>query len=186
MLEAIFTGISLAMDALAASVAMGTAERERFIPPRMAVVAGAFGAFQFMMPVAGWAGAGWAADLVGAYGSVVAAVLLFLVSGKMLLDATRRGGGGESAPSMRLTWRSLLVMSLATSIDALVVGAGYACRGSQNILSDAAVIGIVTFFISLAGCIAGRRLGAIIGGHRCELFGGLVLAAIGVKILLVG
>ncbi len=185
MLEAIFTGISLAMDALAASVAMGTAERERFVLPRMAAVAGAFGAFQFMMPVAGWAGAGRAADLVGACGSIVAAGLLFLVSGKMLLDA-RRGGGGETPPSMRLTWRSLFIMSLATSIDALVVGAGYACRGSKSILSDAAVIGIVTFFISLAGCVAGRRLGAVIGGRRCELFGGLVLAAIGVKILLVG
>ena len=185
MLEAIFTGISLAMDALAASVATGAAERERFIPPRMAAVAGAFGAFQFMMPVAGWTGAGWAADLVGVYGSVVAAVLLFLVSGKMLLDV-RRGGGGEPSPAMRLNWRSLLVMSLATSIDALVVGAGYACRGSRNILPDAAVIGIVTFFISLAGCIAGRRLGTVIGGHRCELFGGLVLAAIGGKILFFG
>ena len=77
----------------------------------------------------------------------------------------------------------LIVLSFATSIDALLIGVGYACLKRESILADVLIIGFVTFLISGAGCIAGRRGGRLIG-NRCEALGGLVLIGIGVKVLL--
>ena len=137
--------------------------------------------FQSLMPTAGWLGGSLFGYLVQTYGRCLAALLLFGIGGKMVWEAFRKNGEEEKISGFNVV--RLIVLSFATSIDALLIGVGYACLKRESILADVLIIGFVTFLISGAGCIAGRRGGRLIG-NRCEALGGLVLIGIGVKVLL--
>lgn len=166
----------LAMDAFAVSVAQG-ASRRSGIGGALAIGA-AFGVAQGLMPLIGW-GLGWA--LAGAIRSVdhwIAFVLLGLLGAKMLREGL---GGGDATPAPALIGWTLLGAAVATSIDAAAAGVTLPMLGTP-ILASCLVIGGVTAALCFAGVLIGAASGARLG-KIAEILGGIVLIAIGAKIL---
>ncbi len=175
----ILIAIGLAMDAFAVSISGGAGMREG--GHRWPLIAGAlFGGFQAGMPVLGWLGGTAVAGVIGFYGPGVAFLLLVLIGGKMILEAVR--GDGENAQFANLSAATILLLAVATSIDALAVGVSFAMLDTP-ILLPAAIIGIVTFAFSAAGVVLGRSIGRI-AGRNAGVIGGVILIGIGLQILL--
>ena len=106
--------------------------------------------------------------------------------GVLLQEEGRQEGAGEKKEGGgAVSFVRLLSLSFATSVDALRVGVGYSCLGRTSILGDVLLIGCTTFLISSAGCLAGRAGGRLAGGE-CQALGGIMLIAIGIKILVFG
>ena len=172
----------LAMDAFAVSVSSGivlchTCWRQTVR------ISGSFGFFQGLMPLIGYTIARTFADKISAFG------LLAFIGGKMLWEVFR-GGEDDLPGGDPCSWKNLLVMSLATSIDALAVGASLAVMPRTGLLIHSwgyliccLVIAVVTFVICFAGVKIGCRTGNFFG-RKAEVIGGIVLILIGVKILL--
>jgi putative Mn2+ efflux pump MntP len=141
-----------------------------------------FGLFQFLMPVAGWATGELALKRIQTYDHWIASGLLVLVGGKMIVEFVK--GGEKSGRKERDATRgaSLIVLSLATSMDALAVGFGFGAL-RVPILYPASIIGLVTFVITMVGTKLGPALGKW-AGRWAELAGGLILLAIAAKILI--
>ena len=175
-LEAVLLGGALAMDALAASVALGAANRRRFYWSRILLTAGAFGFFQFFMPLIGFYISGFAEKIVHQYGNWIAGLLLIVIGGKMFFD------GSDDRPHA-FSVKQLFILALATSIDALFVGVSYRCMLRSSIFMDVLVIGIVTLLISAAGCLLGRWSGKLLGKH-CTILGAAVLIMLGIKVII--
>ena len=179
MVSVFLIAVSLAMDAFAVSVSSGIS-----VPgfgTRQAVKMGLwFGAFQFFMPLAGWYLGTSVSTYIKAVDHFVAFGLLAFIGGNMVWNSLR-GGTGEDQVCPDLSPRRLCLLAVATSIDVLAVGVSMAFM-EVDILLSAAVIGVVAFCLSVVGGLAGRKLGGIFR-QRAELAGGLILIAIGVKIL---
>jgi putative Mn2+ efflux pump MntP len=170
--------VGLAMDALAVAVATGLLLR-RPNQGHVLRLAFHFGLFQFLMPVVGWLAGRTVEAYIRDVDHWVAFALLSFVGGKMLLEARR---GKEEAPSGDPTrGLMLLVLSIATSIDALAVGLSMAFL-HVSIWLPSVVIGLVAFAFTAAGVVLGARVGRTLGRWP-EVVGGVVLLAIGAKIL---
>ena len=151
---------------------------------KIVLVAASFGLFQALMPAIGWFGSGLCGGLVQKLGRIAAGLLLAFVAAQML----REGFSKEENPAKKVgacSLRRLIVLSFATSIDALLVGVSYACLGRTDITGDVLVIGAVTAAISAAGCVSGRMFGDRLGS-RSSVFGGAVLLSIAFKIMFFG
>lgn len=174
--------VSLALDAFAVAVSCGISVPGFGI--RQAVRVGLwFGAFQFLMPLAGWMLGTGVSDYIRAVDHWVAFALLAFIGGRMVAGALEKSCAPETRVDMgALTARRLCLLALATSIDALAVGVSMAFMEDLNIWISAGVIGAVAFALSLAGGMLGRRLGCLFQ-KRAELVGGLVLIGIGIHIL---
>ncbi|NOY68793.1 MAG: manganese efflux pump [Deltaproteobacteria bacterium] len=176
--EIILIAVSLAMDAFAVSIASscsGCIEGKR-AAFRLSFH---FGLFQAMMPVIGWFAGARIMPLVAGAGPMIAFCLLAFIGGRMILN-----GFSPEDPLLRpdpSKGTSLVMLSVATSIDALAVGFSLAMV-NVSIWYPSAIIGIVTAGLSLAGIRLGRFLGKTIG-PRMEIAGGLILVIIGFKIL---
>jgi putative Mn2+ efflux pump MntP len=142
------------------------------------VLACAFGAAQALMAGAGWFGGAVLGDLWSAWDHWIALALLTIVGGKMIHEAL--GAEEERAPLISSV-SSVIVLSIATSIDALAVGVSLPTLGAGAPLS-LGMIGIVTFLFTAAGAAFGRFLGDRFG-RIMEILGGLALIGIGVKIV---
>jgi putative Mn2+ efflux pump MntP len=171
--------VGLAMDAFAVSVAEGMA-LERVTNGHTARVALHFGFFQAIMPVIGWLAGTSLRAFVGAWDHWVAFGLLVLIGGKMIADSFLGFETGE--PRRPSRGARLLLLSIATSIDALAVGVSLAML-RVNVWEPAIVIGAVTGVLCAVGIRLGDRVGSRLE-HRAELVGGIVLCVIGVRILL--
>lgn len=171
--------VALAMDAFAVALGVGAA----LFPltgGHLFRLGFHFGLFQALMPVCGWLAGLTVQRWIAAYDHWIAFALLAFVGGKMILEAFRDGGEKlRTDPTRGLT---LLMLSVATSIDALAVGLSLAMLG-VSIWIPAVVIGLVAGVLTVAGMLLGRRTGAL-WGKGAEVIGGLVLCAIGVKILI--
>lgn len=170
--------VGLAMDAFAVAVATGLA-LERVTPRHTFRLAFHFGLFQFLMPVIGWLVGRQLAESVGQWDHWVAFGLLAFVGGKMIREAFGDEEAGErSDPTRGLM---LVTLSVATSLDALAVGLSIALLETP-ILMPSVVIGLVAGGLTMVGIRFGSRL-----GQRCgfwaELAGGIVLLAIGARVL---
>jgi manganese efflux pump family protein len=139
-----------------------------------------FGLFQALMPVVGWLVGSRLAPLIAAWDHWVIFALLAWIGGHMIRDGRRQG---EDAITRNdpTRGRSLVMLSLATSLDALAVGFGFGCLG-LSIWTAAAVIGLVTAAVSQLGCRLGSRLGRVYG-PRAAIVGGVVLLGVGARIL---
>lgn len=139
-----------------------------------------FGLFQAMMPIIGWLAGVTVRQYIESFDHWLAFGLLSLVGGKMLWEAYNgnEDSSREGDPTRGL---SLVMLSIATSIDALAIGLSLAVLGIA-IWTPALVIGLVAGLLTLCGMLLGRRIGKA-WGPRVEVFGGLVLIAIGMKIL---
>lgn len=179
ILEILFLALGLSMDAMAVSLCAGAAGHTS--SRRAAVrLAFHFGFFQAAMPVIGWLAGSTVASIVSSFDHWLAFLLLVFVGVRML-----RSGLGlrESEPSCDPTrGRELVMLSLATSIDALAVGFSLALL-EVPILAPALLIGLVTLGLSFAATQLGRRAGLAFG-KRMEIAGGLVLILIGLRIVL--
>ena len=176
LIEAILLGAALAMDAMAASVALGAADRLEFNWKKIVVTAGFFGFFQFSMPLIGFIGSGFAEEAVAQYGKWIAGILLMGIGGKMFFD-------GKNEKTKRFSLQQLTVLAFATSLDALLVGVSFQFQHRSNILPDSLIIGAVTFAIAIAACALGRWSGKLLG-KNCVWPAALVLIMLGLKVII--
>jgi putative Mn2+ efflux pump MntP len=172
--------IALAMDAFAVAIVTGLAltpmtKRHVF---RLAFH---FGLFQAVMPVLGWAAGSAVHRYIASYDHWIAFGLLAFVGGKMIVSVL--DGAGETRISKDPTsgW-DLVLLSVATSIDALAVGLSLAIM-RMEILLPALIIGIVAACLTTIGMVLGRRIGTA-WGKRVEVLGGFTLIVIGARILI--
>ena len=171
--------VGLAMDAFAVAISGGATLREG--RGRWALIIGAlFGGLQAGMPLLGWLGGAALASFAAAYASWIAFFLLVLIGGRMIVESVR--GEGEGVQFAGGSVSVLLLLAVATSIDALAVGATFAVLDAP-ILLPAAIIGVVTFALSAVGVLVGNSFGRALGG-KAGILGGVILIAIGARILL--
>ena len=172
--------IGLGMDALSVAIGIGATAR-KLSPGPVLRLSLSFGLFQFFMPLIGWMAGRTVADHITRYDHWVAFALLAFVGGKMIRDSFREKDEKVHAndPTKGMT---LLILSVATSIDALAVGLSFSFLKTP-ILSASVIIGVVSFLMTAAGMVFGRKLGELVG-KRAELLGGVVLIGIGLKILM--
>ena len=184
-LNSILFGIGLAMDAFSVSMANGLHE-PRMKTGRMCLIAGTFGLFQVLMPLLGWVCVHTVAELFTGFHRMIpwiALLLLGYIGGKMLLEGLR--GEGSDADAVAVGLGGLLLQGIATSIDALSVGFTIAEYSWPAALTEALIIGIVTFLICLAGLRIGKFFGMRLAG-KASILGGVILIAIGLEIFLTG
>ncbi len=174
----LFIAIGLAMDAFAVSVVTGSVYKDFKVRHalRMALF---FGGFQAVMPVIGFLAGLGLVDYIAPYDHWVAFALLFFVGGKMIyesfqIEATEKDRNPANLPV-------LLILSLATSIDALAVGITLSLLQAPVALA-VTIIGLVTFGLSYGGVYLGKRFGHFFES-KIEIVGGLILIAIGIKIV---
>ena len=176
--------IGLAMDAFAVSISNAMCYRN--INRKWAfLIAGAFGLFQGVMPVIGWLAGITFTKYIESIDHYVALVLLCFIGIKMIVEAIRELRHPEACDANKqLNLKMLGVQAVATSIDALAVGISFAAvQGGISIFASAAIICGITFFCSLIGVLLGKKFGGLLG-QKAEIFGGLILVLIGVKIFL--
>jgi len=174
--------IAVGVSADAFAVALGKGLHVRGGVVRTAVLVGlAFGAAQALMPLLGWLLGTAFADVIADVDHWVAFGLLLLVGGKMLWEA-RSAHEDSDVDTDRLSVRELVVLSVATSIDALAVGVTLAFL-PVPIGGAVALIGVTTAVLSAVGVLVGHRVGARFG-RPAEIAGGIVLILIGTNILL--
>lgn len=180
MISIFLIAVSLALDAFAVSTSSAIA-----VPgfrKRDAVKMGIwFGSFQFSMPLAGWLLATSLSQYIVAIDHFIAFGLLAFIGGKMVWDSLAGDCCEEGAAD--LSPRRLCVLAIATSIDAMAAGVSMAFMPDMSILPACMVIGAVAFALSALGGILGKHLGCLFQ-KRAQLVGGLVLIAIGTKILI--
>ena len=168
------------MDAFAVSVTNGLTIRD--FNRRHALWMGVwFGGFQFLMPLLGWVLGSTVAEYVSTYAPYLSFALLAYIGVKMIRESL--SGEGEQGMTT-LSHRRLLVLAVATSIDALAVGVTFAFSPpNMGILAACILIGCTTFCIAYAGAVLGSRLSKL-NPARAGILGGCVLVDIGLKILL--
>lgn len=180
VIQALFIGIGLAMDAFSVSVSdgilLGKARLHQVIK-----IAFFFGGFQFLMPVLGYLAGSTFSGIIESYDHWVAFVLLGILGIKMIYEAVKDDEDEEHIANP-LALKTLTILAIATSIDALAVGVTFATISAPVILSSA-IIGVVTFIICTAGVYLGSYCGNIFG-NKAEIAGGVILILIGTKILI--
>ena len=179
-LEIWLLAVSLAIDCFTVSVTSGIILR-RIHWQTFLKMAFFFGFFQALMPLIGWFGASRFNHLIESYDHWIAFVLLAILGGKMIWESFQKDD--DSTKECNPLKLSLVVgMAVATSIDALVVGVSFAFL-QMNILWAAFIIGAVTFLVAMLGMLFGKKTSARLG-EKMEIIGGLILIALGFKILI--
>ena len=177
-LELLLIAIGLSMDAFSVSICKGlTTKRFSW---RMALVCGLwFGLFQALMPIIGYFLGAQFQEMIEAYDHWVAFGLLFLIGANMIREAI---WGKEEQQDGSLGFKTMLLLAIATSIDALAVGVSFACI-QVELWSSVLIIGITTFLFSVLGV----KIGNVFGSRyekSAGIVGGIILILIGLKILL--
>ena len=181
-LELFLIGVGLSMDAFAVAICQGLSMKKLNLR-QAGIIALFFGGFQALMPFLGWMLGSQLADCIQSFDHWVAFALLVLIGGNMIREAL--GPEDEEAvraAEYRLDYRQLLLMAVATSIDALAVGVTFAFL-RVKILPAVSLIGCTTFGLSLAGVAVGNFFG-VRYKRRAEFTGGAILVLLGAKILL--
>lgn len=177
LLELFILAVGLSMDAFAVSVCKGLAMSE--CPWRKAAVCGVwFGSFQALMPTIGYILGYQFREYITAVDHWIAFVLLAIIGINMIREAF----GGEEEADASMDVKTMFLMAVATSIDALAVGITFAFLDT-NIVAAVLFIGATTFVISTAGAKIGNVFGAVYR-NKAEIAGGVILILLGVKILL--
>ena len=177
-IEIFLIGIGLSMDAFAVSICKGLALKECKL--KKAMVCGVwFGGFQALMPLVGYFLGSFFADVITKYSHWIAFALLAFLGAKMIKESFESEELDDN-----MGWKTMLVLAVATSIDASAVGVTFAFL-DVNILFAVIVIGVTTFAFSAAGV----KIGSVFGEKyksKAEIAGGIILILIGLKILLDG
>ena len=180
-LELFLLAVGLSMDAFAVSICKGLSMKKAGL--REGAVCGVwFGGFQALMPLVGFFLGTLFAGAIEAFDHWVAFGLLVIIGINMLRDALKKGCDCEEHDA-DLSVKTMFVLAIATSIDAMAVGISLAMAGDVNIFLAILLIGVVTFVM----CAAGVKIGNIFGSRfekKAQAAGGLILILLGTKILL--
>ena len=177
-LETIFIAIGLAMDAFAVSVCKGLS-MFKMNWKKAFTIAIYFGIFQMVMPLLGFfLGIGFS-EWIEAIDHWIAFVLLAFIGWKMIKESFDKSENVDD----KVDFKTMSMLAIATSIDALAIGITYAFLDVKNCMFSFSLIGIITFIISLMGVIIGNKFGTKYG-NKAEMVGGLILIFIGTKILI--
>ena len=181
IISIVLTAIALSADAMSVSISNGIAVK-KLKAKSVILMAALFGGFQFLMPVLGWLLGQTVSGLIESFDHWIAFALLGFIGIKMVIESFK---GDDRPKSNPFAFSALIIMAIATSIDALAVGIGFASLSmAQNTLWLAvALIGIITFVLSCCGAVLGKKLGEVFK-RRAELIAGVLLCLIGLKILL--
>ena len=172
-----FLAVGLAMDAFSVSITRGMILKCNF--KYAFTIALFFGAFQALMPVVGWLAGEQLAVVVELWAPWIAFILLLIVGGKMIYEGFQEE---DDDVCQIFSLKDILILSIATSIDAFAVGVTFAFLNTP-ILLPILIIGLVTFALSFIGVYLGKRAGHLFG-NKIEILGGIILIGIGLKILL--
>lgn len=178
-LEILLISVSLAADAFAVSICKGLSLKK--IDIKDAVKIGIwFGVFQALMPTIGFFLGEASQHIITSVDHWIAFILLAIIGGKMIFESFNH----DEKVNSDLSFKTMLVLSIATSIDALVVGIAYVCAyGSKNAVITFPMIGIITFMLSVIGVYVGNKFGSKYK-NVAEFTGGLILVLLGVQVLL--
>lgn len=178
IVELFIMAVVLSMDAFAVAVCKGLSMKKISLK-KMAIVGGWFGFFQGLMPAIGYLLGSAFAGVVNSVAHWIAFSLLLIIGINMIREAV---SGDEEDADASLSFKSMLVLAVATSIDALAVGVSFAMI-EVNILTAVCFIGVVTFLLSALGV----KVGSIFGtryNKSAQIAGGIVLICLGIKIVL--
>ena len=172
-------GVGLSMDAFAVSISCGLTIKN--LRKRNAFKIGAFfGGFQAIMPVIGWLAGINIKDLIRGIDHWAAFILLVFVGARMIYEALKKEDCEKKINPLET--KTLLLLAIATSIDALAVGLSFAFIDISIVL-PVIIIGLITFVISFAGVWGGKKIGQAFR-KKVEIFGAAILILIGIKIFL--
>lgn len=182
-IQTLLISIGLSMDAFAVSICKGLG-MSKLNKKQMLIIALYFGGFQAFMPYNGWAVGARFSSYVSQYAHWIAFILLAIIGGKMIHEALTESEDCEDdgIKDKKLSHKELLLLAIATSIDALAVGISFAFL-NVPIIPSIIIIGLTTFAISLVGVIIGNIFGSKYK-NKAEFVGGLILVIIGLKIVL--
>ncbi len=196
ILEYILIGIGLAMDAFAVSISNGSVMKFRFLDAiKIAIF---FGIFQAGMPVLGWLAGSSFRSIIQSIDHWIAFGLLIFIGGKMIYEGLLPErdevlgfnsilefmGIRHTLPEGKIKTSNILMLAVATSIDALAVGITFSVL-NKSILLPVMIIGVVTFILSLIGVYIGHFTSSNILEGKAEIIGGLILIGIGIRILVI-
>lgn len=188
----VLIGVGLAMDAFAVTIAKSLLVKD-IKKKEILTIAGVFGLFQAGMPLLGWLAGIKFESYITAIDHWIAFILLGVIGGKMIYESLKGHDDEEveveakdelaiDSNKNRFTLKSLFILGVATSIDALAVGVSFAFL-NVSIIPAIIIIGVTTFVLCILAVYIGRIFGSLIQ-KRAELFGGIILVIIGIKILL--
>ena len=183
VIELFLLGVGLSMDAFAVSVCKGLGMKK--LNKKQALIIGLyFGGFQALMPFVGWLLGSQFQKYITSIDHWIAFILLGFIGGKMMIEAVREWNEEEVVDVMDapIDHKNMLVLAVATSIDALTVGITFAFLGTP-IVEAISIIGITTMVISIAEVVVGNFFGSRYKS-KAEFIGGLILVLLGLKILL--
>lgn len=179
MLDIFIFALALSMDAFAVSIGLGSKPTKRVMS--LAIMAGIyFGVFQTLMPLIGYMGGIGVFSWIETYAPWVAFILLFLIGSKMIYESTSEGIEEDIA---KITHRLMLILAIATSIDAMAAGFSLSLLAVSPFIA-CATIGFFTLVFSMIGVFVGNKCGTWLES-KAELLGGITLILIGLKILFI-
>lgn len=174
--------LALATDAFAVSVSLGLSVKP-FKHSYAFISAASFGLFQGIMPLLGFLSSIALKDFVDAYSNIIAFVLLFFIGSKMIYEVYQeRKSGEDTLVSDSFSIKNILILSIATSIDAFASGISLAML-NVNIVIASLFIAVVTFVLCILGFYFGKKIGSMFK-HKAQVIGGIVLIAIACKSLI--
>lgn len=179
--ELVFIAVGLSMDAFAVALCKGL-EMRQFRWQRAGVIAVFFGGFQGLMPLLGWLLGRRFEAYITQVDHWIAFLLLAVIGGKMIVEGAKKPAEDEKGQETVFSLKELLVLAIATSIDALAVGITFAFL-QVRILPSSGLIAATTCLLSFGGVWIGHKFGAKLQ-NKAELIGGVILVGIGLKILL--
>ena len=182
VLEILILAVGLSMDAFAVSICKGLAVKRHKISGKAGIVGLWFGGFQALMPMIGYFLGSRFSNAIQSVDHWVAFILLSLIGANMIREALSKGRGRKGRDSGSLSFKTMLMLAVATSIDALAAGITFAFL-DVNIVGAVSIIGCTTCIISMAGA----KVGSVFGTKyksKAEMTGGVMLILLGLKILL--
>lgn len=182
-LNSILLGIGLAMDAFSVSLANGLADNQ-MKKPKMFLISGTFAFFQILMPMIGWLCVNFLLDIFSQFEKFIpyiALALLLIIGIKMIIDGTKQKS--EEIQTSKLTFLTLIIQGIATSIDALSVGFTISEYSLVLAIISSLIIGLVTFILCFTGILIGKKFGDKLS-NKATIFGGIILILIGLEIFL--
>lgn len=183
--NSILLGVGLAMDAFSVSLANGMNEKD-MKKGRMCAIATVYAVFQWAMPLIGWICVHTIVSYFEAFEKFIpwiALILLLYIGGKMLLEAIKGDDSGDEIK--KLSFGTLMIQGIATSIDALSVGFTIADYGFAMAMVCNIIIAIVTFALCVIGLDLGKKFGTKFSG-KAGILGGVILIGIGIEIFVKG
>lgn len=178
-IELLLIAIALSMDAFTVALCRGMGIKKLNIK-YVIIIASCFGFFQALMPFLGWLVGTQFESIIVSVDHWVAFLLLAFIGAKMIVESFNKK---EEILEFNVDYKDILIMGIATSIDALAVGISFAVLSNVNIAFSVLLIGVVCFIISAIGVVIGKKFGDKFKLNT-ELFGGIILICIGIKILI--